>query len=208
METWARWDASLPAKIRSLCRLRPGTTMDLVSWDSSKQAPQAATVGLQALSEGLSKESHGWVQQPLYEAALRDHVASAPRECELTAHYGHAASIAADARTFLPLRHPCLAGWSVVDATETDGEWSVVLERTTRGDRHYAEAGLDGSVTDAGDDAAAPKASGRERRTVLARVLVGCDGGRSSTRRHLPGADLCGQGGLGASLTVVFRRCG
>ena len=56
------------------------------------------------------------------------------------------------------------------------------------------------------DDTAAPKAGGRVRQTVLARVLVGCDGGRSSVRRRVPGADLCGQGGLGASLTVVFRR--
>jgi len=181
METWSRWDAALPRKIRGLCRLRPETTMDLVSWDSDKQAPRSTAVGLQALSEGLSKESHGWVQQPLYEAALRSHVASAPRECELTTHYG----------------------WNVVDATETDGEWSVVLEQTERGGRHYAEDGLDGLAT---DDTAAPKAGGRVRQTVLARVLVGCDGGRSSVRRRVPGADLCGQGGLGASLTVVFRR--
>ena len=31
METWSRWDAALPRKIRGLCRLRPETTMDLLS---------------------------------------------------------------------------------------------------------------------------------------------------------------------------------
>ena len=64
-----------------------GTTMDVVSWDSAKRAAQRVG-SLQALSEGVSHEAYGWVQQPLYEAALRGHLAAAPRECTLTAHYG------------------------------------------------------------------------------------------------------------------------
>jgi len=57
------------------------------SWDSAKRAAQRVG-SLQALSEGVSHEAYGWVQQPLYEAALRGHLAAAPRECTLTAHYG------------------------------------------------------------------------------------------------------------------------
>ena len=60
--------------------------MDVVSWDSAKRAAQRVG-SLQALSEGVSHEAYGWVQQPL-EAALRRHLAAAPRECTLTAHYG------------------------------------------------------------------------------------------------------------------------
>ncbi|EOD18990.1 hypothetical protein EMIHUDRAFT_124031, partial [Emiliania huxleyi CCMP1516] len=147
METWSRWDAALPRKIRGLCWLRPETTMDLVSPFST-----VCACAVRGAVQGVARVGAAQ-QQPLYEAALRSHVASAPRECELTAHYG----------------------WNVVDATETDGEWSVVLEQTERGGRHYAEGGLDGLAT---DDTAAPKAGGRVRQTVLARVLVGCDGGR------------------------------
>lgn len=87
MEVWGGWDARLPGTIRSLCRLSSGTTMDVVSWDSAKRAAQRVG-SLQALSEGVSHEAYGWVQQPLYEAVLRRHLAAAPRECTLTAHYG------------------------------------------------------------------------------------------------------------------------
>ena len=57
--------------------------MDVVSWDSAKRAAQRVG-SLQALSEGVSHEAYGWVQQP----TLRRHLAAAPRECTLTAHYG------------------------------------------------------------------------------------------------------------------------